>query len=422
MIEDDWLTPPIFSTVRTGVKLDNVTVAGGDFQSKALSKVVNTPQTNLVTVTAWRAKASNRKSTLVFCVDLAHVAALTAMFRQHGIDARFVTGSTRPQERAERLQAFKDGRFPVLLNCGIFTEGTDIPNIDCILIARPTQSRNLLMQIIGRGLRQHKGKSNCHIIDMVSSLEDGIVTTPTLFGLDPQELVEEADFKTMKSLKERKEQEKLNQQQAVLTAGQPLPELKGDIVFTDYDSVNDLIEDTMGERHIRKISTFAWVQIDDTRYILTNRDGAYISIKKEDNEYMLSYTARLPDGATSKAPYARPRQIGKSPTFEGAVHGADTFAAEKFPYDIISKSAFWRKMPASMTQIDYLNKFRKEDEQLQYGMITKGRAGDLITKIKHGARGRFRRMTGEKRKAQKKVQQLRERQSREHVKVGPVMK
>ena len=421
MIEEDWLSKPIFSTVRTGVNLDKVKVAGGDFQSKALSRVVNTPQTNLATVSAWLAKAGNRRSTLVFCVDLAHVAALTAMFRRHSIDARFITGSTRPQERAERLQAFKAGEFPVLLNCGIFTEGTDIPNIDCILIARPTQSRNLLMQIIGRGLRQHQGKDNCHIIDMVSSLEDGIVTTPTLFGLDPQELVEEADFKTMKSLEEKKKQEKLREQQAVLAAGEPLPELKGDIIFTDYDSVNDLIEDTMGERHIRKISPFAWVQIDDTKYILTNLDGVNVSIKKEGNEYLLWYTARLPNGSTSKAPYARPRQIGKSPTFEGAVHGADTFASETFQYDIVSKSAFWRKKPASMTQIDYLNKFRKEDEQLQYGMVTKGRAADLITKIKHGARGRFRRMTGEKRKAQKKVQKLRERQSREQVKVGPVV-
>ncbi|KAK4632701.1 Putative mitochondrial ATP-dependent helicase irc3 [Fulvia fulva] len=421
MIEDEYLAKAIFTTVKTGVNLDKVKVAGGDFQSKALSKAVNNPETNLITVRAWLEKGGSRKSTLVFCVDLTHVADLTAVFRQHGVEAQYITGSTNAQERAERLQAFKNGEYPVLLNCGIFTEGTDIPNIDCILVARPTQSRNLLIQMVGRGLRKYEGKANCHVIDMVASLEGGIITTPTLFGLNSQELVNEADFKTMKSLKERKEQEKQREEQAMQAASQPPPELKGDVIFTDYDSVNDLIEDTMGERQIRKISPFAWVQIDDIRYILTNLDGANVSIKKEgSDEYVLWYTARLPDGTTSKAPYARPRQIGKSATFEAAVHGADTFASETFSYDMISKSAFWRKKPASQSQMDYLNKFRQEDEQLQFGMITKGRAGDLITKIKHGARGRFRRMTGEKKKAQKKVQRWQDRQSREQVRVGPV--
>ncbi|EME47674.1 hypothetical protein DOTSEDRAFT_51028 [Dothistroma septosporum NZE10] len=420
MIEGEWLSNALFTTVKTGVNLNKVRIAEGDFQSKALSRAVNNPETNAITVRAWLEKGGNRKSTLVFCVDLAHVAELTAAFRQHGIDARFITGSTRPQERAERLQTFRLGAYPVLLNCGIFTEGTDIPNIDCILMARPTQSKSLLVQMIGRGLRKHQGKTDCHVIDMVSFLEGGITTTPTLFGLDPQAVVDGADFQQMKSLKERKQQEEEREKQAMVNFGQSSLELKGELVFTDYDSVNDLIEDTMGERNIRRISPFAWVQIDDSKYILTNLDGAYISIKKEAIDYVLWYTARLPEGATSRAPYARPRQIGKAATFDDAVHGADTFASDRFPYSIISKSASWRKKPASMTQLDYLNKFRKADDQLQYGMVMKGRAGDLITKIKHGARGRFRRMAGEKKKVQKEERRRRVRQSRERVEVGPV--
>src|SRR6202012_3278028 len=148
---------------------------------------------------------------------------------------------------------FRQRKFPVLLNCGVFTEGTDIPNIDCILLARPTKSRNLLVQMIGRGMRLSPGKENCHVIDMVTSLKTGIVTTPTLYGLDPDELVQSAEVKDLQALRERREQEK---------AEQWLPEQHYDdypqelgainMTYTDYSSINDLIEDTLGERHIRQ--------------------------------------------------------------------------------------------------------------------------------------------------------------------------
>ena len=126
MIEDKWLADVRFTTVQSGADLSRVRTARGDFQTAALSKAVNNPQTNDVTVRSWLAVAGQRRSTLVFCVDLAHVSALTATFRSKGIDARFVTGDTNTKLRAERLASFKSGEYPVLLNCGIFTEGTDI--------------------------------------------------------------------------------------------------------------------------------------------------------------------------------------------------------------------------------------------------------------------------------------------------------
>ena len=87
----------------------------------------------------------------------------------------------------------------MLVNCGIFTEGTDIPNIDCVLVARPTRSRNMIVQMIGRGMRLSPGKKDCHVIDMVGTIRvQGVVTTPTLFGLDPNEIVSEATANQMK--------------------------------------------------------------------------------------------------------------------------------------------------------------------------------------------------------------------------------
>lgn len=428
MIRGDWLVNASFTTVQSGANLASVrTLNKGDFQIGDLSKAVNNDEINQVTVQAWLAKSQDRKATLVFCVDLAHVTSLTAMFRRYGVDARFITSETAPQTRSERLNAFKNGGFPVLLNCGIFTEGTDIPNIDCVLLARPTKSRNLLVQMIGRGLRLHPEKKDCHIIDMVASLETGIVTVPTLFGLDPSEIVENADAAAMESTRERRAREKLREEEALNatpTTSMERPTFNGEVTFTHYDSVNDLIEDTSGERYIRMISQFAWVQVDDGRYILSNRTGSFLRIAAEGTEHTVSFVDRLPAGSGGKAPFARPRQIAIAETFEDAVHAADTFAAERFPFSYISKRAVWRKTPATDAQLAALNKSRDADHQLTPQNTTKGKAGDMLTKIKYGAKGRLEKMIQQRRKAEQQTDRLRQwkdRLARQQVRVGPVM-
>ena len=135
MIDDKWLADVKFTTVQSGVDLSRVKTTRGDFETSGLSKTVNNAEANDITVRSWLAEASERKSTLVFCVDLAHVAALSASFRAHGIDARFITSDTAVEVRAKRLAAFKEREFPVLLNCGIFTEGTDIVSSNMIVLA-----------------------------------------------------------------------------------------------------------------------------------------------------------------------------------------------------------------------------------------------------------------------------------------------
>lgn len=88
--------------------------------------------------------AGDRSSTLIFCVDLAHVASLTETFREAGIDARYVTGNTKDSERKSLVEAFKAGEFPVLINCQLFTEGTDIPNVSSRKMDLATRSRAFL--------------------------------------------------------------------------------------------------------------------------------------------------------------------------------------------------------------------------------------------------------------------------------------
>jgi len=472
MIGQKWLSDVIFTTVESTADISKVKRgAGGDFQAGELSRAVNTHRINEVTVRTWLSKAKDRKSTLVFCVDVGHVTELTRTFRTHGVDARFVTGDTPKAERSARLDQFRAGEFPVLVNCGVFTEGTDVPNIDCVLLTRPTKSQNLLVQMIGRGMRLYPGKKDCHIIDMVASLKTGIVTTPTLFGLDPSEVVENASVDDLKTIRERKEAEQQQrEQQASNELGEDVANsdaVPRTLKFTEYSSVFDLLEDTSGEKHIRELSRHAWVEVAEYRYILSTASGDYLKIEmkrssqideNEDmsprHEHTNTYDPQMEQPMTdqeeprneqkgmnarldtfevvelvrlthpgAKVPYRAPREIARARTFADAVHAADTYAAEKYPQRFISKNQTWRKAPATEGQLIFLNRLRPRDDPLTAASISKGKAGDMITKIKHGARGRFAKVGAEKRKdsrAKVRIEQDEVRREMERVKVGPL--
>ena len=84
---------------------------------------------NELIVRTYLYRASQRRSTLIFCVDLDHVANLTEAFRQAGIDARSVSSVSQPELRRRTIEGFGKGEFPVLVNCEVLTEGTDIPEV-----------------------------------------------------------------------------------------------------------------------------------------------------------------------------------------------------------------------------------------------------------------------------------------------------
>ena len=285
--------------------------------------------------------------------------------------------------------------------------------------------------MIGRGMRLHPGKANCHVIDMVASLATGIVTTPTLFGLDPSELIDNANLDGLKAIHDRKEAERQRQQamQNITDANSASTnEVPRIVTFTDYDSVFDLIEDTSGERHIRAISQYAWVEVDQERYILSTASGAFLNLErifdkaKNETTYVVRETRPLPI-MSGQAPYMAPREIVRSEKFVNAVHAADTYAKEKYPFRFISRHQPWRSGPATEGQLAFLNKLRPKGDPLTTGSITKGKAGDMITKIKHGARGRFANLEAQKRRegrARLKTEQEHALKEREHVRVGPL--
>ncbi|OOF89894.1 hypothetical protein ASPCADRAFT_135615 [Aspergillus carbonarius ITEM 5010] len=433
MIDEKWLSNAIFTTVRSEANLSRVRKDKfGDFALGSLSEAVNTNKTNDITVRAWLANAQDRKSTLVFCVDIEHTRQLTEAFRELGIDARYITAGTPKEMRDEQLRSFKNQEFPVLLNCGLFTEGTDIPNIDCVLLARPTRSRNLLIQMIGRGLRLYPGKKDCHIIDMVATLDTGVISTPTLFGLHPDELLENAKAKDLRDKKEATAGSEQYTEQPETDAPTDDSDLSDDIkiTFTKYDTIYDLIHDMKSERHIRSLSRYAWVRIDEDKYTLSDATG-WITLDKEKPspskqkamDTPVSYTVHHVmkfKSTTETTQYTRPRLIATATDFESAIHAADTFAASEFDERYISTRQPWRQYPATASQVTMLNKAKIRDGRIASGDLTRGQAADLITKLKFGGKKRFEKTQKKRRAVDEKAREMAELRRREEVRVGPV--
>ncbi|KAJ5775752.1 Helicase C-terminal [Penicillium nucicola] len=417
MIRDNWLANAVFTTVKSGANLSKVKKDSfGDFALGSLSEAVNTATINSITVRAWMANAEERKSTLVFCVDIEHARQLTAAFRGHGVDARYITAGTAKGKRAEELRAFKDQEFPVLLNCGLFTEGTDIPNIDCVLLARPTRSRNLLIQMIGRGLRLFPGKKDCHIIDMVASLATGVLSSPTLFGLDPDEVLDNSSMEDI--------QEKLNkpaEQAPSSDIAEPYDGADNDmkLQFTTYDSIYDLLGDMQSERHIRSLSPHSWVRVGDDRYMLSDASG-WMTIEKDNDLFTAHHVMKFKDPVTEVMQYTRPRKVASGSDLETIVRSADTFANSKFDQHYICTRKPWRRAAATPGQIKMLNAARIRDRAVNGQDLTRGQAADMITKLKYGGKKRFKDLEAVKRKQLRRVDDMDKLQRRVDVKVGPV--
>ena len=469
MIDEKWLANAVFTTVQSEADLSHVKKDRfGDFATGSLSRAVNTETTNNITVRAWLANAgmpddehNRRKSTLVFCVDLEHVRQLTMTFRQHGIDARYIASTTAKDVRAEQLRAFRNREYPVLLNCGLFTEGTDIPNVDCVLLARPTRSKNLLIQMIGRGLRLFPGKKDCHIIDMVATLEHtGVVSTPTLFGLHPDEVLDKSTVESLQSRYVEERGEDGSHQDASdeeVTSGSnisddTIPPTETSLTFTKYDSIFDLLNDAKPERYIRSVSPNAWIRIDENRYVLSDRSG-WLTVERGQSHHPADSSSnartvyiyavkhvvkfRSPESfddsnaKSSPSPmfsYTRPRTVATAADLETAVHAADTYAKQRLEARSISTRTPWRRDPASPSQIAMLKRgnvfssSNDNDSNTDHN-LTKGQASDMITKLRFGGKRQFTGMKVKLKAAEREETRKRKFQellTRGDVKVGPV--
>lgn len=115
-------------------------------------------------VEEWLKRCTGRR-TVVFAKDIEHSTGLLKSFREKGVSALHVDGTTCTADRLHAIKSLETGDVSVLLNVGIFTEGFDLPDISAIVLARSIMSESLYVQMVGRGLRGAPGKQDCIIND-----------------------------------------------------------------------------------------------------------------------------------------------------------------------------------------------------------------------------------------------------------------
>jgi superfamily II DNA or RNA helicase len=136
----------------------------GDYVLSQLSERVNTDPLVGDIVEHWLKHAQHRR-TVGFAVDIAHSAHVVEELKKSGVRAEHLDGNTPQAERDAILDRLRIGETEFVSNCQVLTEGFDLPDIGCIVLARPTKSLGLFRQMIGRGLRPAPDKTDVIILD-----------------------------------------------------------------------------------------------------------------------------------------------------------------------------------------------------------------------------------------------------------------
>lgn len=206
-IAEGYLVPVRSFRVATQTDLSEVATRGGDFVLGQLADAVDNPERNAQIYDAYRRFTPDSKA-LVFAASVAHARNLCEVFKKAGVKAAFASGETPTLERERIVADFRSDAIRVLVNCNLYLEGFDVPSIEVILNARPTQSTTLYTQITGRGMRPPdeiadklsaelnpdlrrvwiaaSEKPHVIVLDVVDVSQREIVTLPMLWGLPGQ--------------------------------------------------------------------------------------------------------------------------------------------------------------------------------------------------------------------------------------------
>lgn len=247
------LPPPDLKGIRT---------IAGDYNQDQLAERMNKSRIGIRVVETYQRYAAGR-SALCFAVNVAHSQQLTQQFIDAGIIAEHIDGTTPTLERRAILTRLASGETKVVCNCAVLTEGFDCPRVSCIILVRPTKSRCLWRQCVGRGLRPYEDKVDCQIHDHagchdrfghveaeeVTSLDDGVKPSSAkpapykqcsnCFAILPgsPEVCSECGFVFIRVVKEPKKVD----QELVEVVDKPL--LLEDIIVTPQDALFDQSEE-----------------------------------------------------------------------------------------------------------------------------------------------------------------------------------
>jgi ATP-dependent helicase IRC3 len=186
LIKRGYLTDIEALSMHVDVNLDEVKYQAGDFSDGALARQLAAANAPQQLAQAFRKYAEDRTG-LVFVPSVQLVYDTVHEFKEVGLEAVGIDGETPIEERRAILRDLSRGVYDAVINCMVLTEGFDEASVDCVVVGRPTASRALYQQMIGRGLRPYPGKDNCLVIDVVGNSDrHQLITAASLFGIDPK--------------------------------------------------------------------------------------------------------------------------------------------------------------------------------------------------------------------------------------------
>ncbi len=171
-IEQQYLAPFDYYGIHDGTDLSALSWSRGCYATGELEQryLGDTRRANLVLSQFCEIYGEWRQArALGFCVSIAHARFMARVFCEAGIPAAAITSESRADERARAASLLRNREVNVLFTVDLFNEGVDIPEADCVLFLRPTESSTVFLQQFGRGLRLDTGKKCCLVLDFIGN-------------------------------------------------------------------------------------------------------------------------------------------------------------------------------------------------------------------------------------------------------------
>ena len=166
LIENNYLSPYKYYSVKLA-DTSGLHIKAGDYKADEVAELMQNSEIYGETVKQWEKLAKNKK-TIAYCASVEAAEETAEQFRQAGYTAASLSGSTPKELRAQIMQDFRDSKIMILTNCELFGEGLDVPDCECTVLLRPTQSLTLYIQQSMRSMRYMPGKTAI-IIDHVGN-------------------------------------------------------------------------------------------------------------------------------------------------------------------------------------------------------------------------------------------------------------
>lgn len=154
--------------IHTNIDMTNVRFNSVKYNIRDLDVKICVTERNKVIVNTWLKYVKNKR-TVVFCASVNHAKQISQLFIDSGVSAVAVSGAMKTSERNEWLSKFADGKVKVLCACDLLNEGWDCPQTEVLFMARPTMSKVLYTQQLGRGMRTFEGKEFLMVFDFVDN-------------------------------------------------------------------------------------------------------------------------------------------------------------------------------------------------------------------------------------------------------------